>query len=141
MKMPPLPRRADLIGVGYGAILFFWLSIEDQNAFAPALLGGVGAFLIGLRWVLMRIGGKTIQLSTALIGAALWGALVGAGGTAAAAILMFFKTAWHAHIFPDYPLPMIAEMLARSPAWALAGALAALAIILARSESQKTPPS
>ncbi len=139
--MPLLPRRADLIGIGYGTILFFWLTIEDQNAFAPALLGAVGAILIGLRWVLARLGGKMIPLSTALIGAVLWGALVGAGGTAAAAILMFFKTAWHAHIFPDYPLPMIAEMLVRSPAWALAGALAALAIILVRFESQKTPPS
>ncbi len=140
MKIPSLPRRADLIGIGYGAILFVWLALEDQNALAPAVLGAVGAMLFGLRWILMRMGGKPIHTQTAVIGAILWGAAAGAGGAGMAAILMFFKTAWHAHVFPDYPLPMIIEMLGRSPAWAASGALGALAVIVFRLAARKTPP-
>jgi len=82
MKIPSLPRRADLIGIGYGAILFVWLALEDQNALAPAVLGAVGAMLFGLRWILMRMGGKPNHTQTAVIGAILWGAAAGAGGAA-----------------------------------------------------------
>jgi hypothetical protein len=51
------------------------------------------------------------------------GALVGAWSLLCVVGLMFFKTAWHSHLVPDYPLPMMAAMLARLPVWAVVGAL------------------
>jgi hypothetical protein len=46
---------------------------------------------------------------------------------------MLFKDARHAHLYPDYPPALLGAMLARLPAWSLAGALAVvgIAIILA----------
>ena len=133
MIIPKLPRRADLIAIAYGLLLFAWLSLEDHSALPPAVLGAGAAVLIGLRWILIHMGGATIHMRSALLIAVLWGAAIGAGAALAAALLMFFKTAWHAHPFPDYPLPMIVEMLTRSPAWAAAGGFAALAGVMFRS--------
>jgi hypothetical protein len=39
---------------------------------------------------------------------------------------MLLKSAAHAHTYPDYPLPLLGATLARSPAWATAGALIGL---------------
>jgi hypothetical protein len=61
----------------------------------------------------------------------LLGAADGLGTSVATAVLMFFKNARHAHVFPDYPAGMIIAVLERAPLWAAAGALAGLSIGLA----------
>jgi hypothetical protein len=43
---------------------------------------------------------------------------------------MLFKDARHAHLYPDYPPPILGAMLARLPAWSLAGGLATVGLAI-----------
>ncbi|MFN8530049.1 MAG: hypothetical protein U0670_15720 [Anaerolineae bacterium] len=127
-RFPALPRRAALVGLAYGVMVYGWLSLEDNGALAPALIGTGAISLIGLRWLLITLGGKDIRLSRAAwwIGGMLWGASLGAGSATGAALLMLLKNGLHGHAYPDYPFNVIAAMLARLPAWSAAGALIGL---------------
>lgn len=114
-----------LAPVVYAASLLFWLSLEESSALVPALLGWCGAALMAWR------GWQAKPRSMERLRPALWAALLGLGAGAGAALiaaaLMFFKTAWHNHPYPDYPPLMMLAMLERLPAWALAGGLLGLA--------------
>lgn len=110
--MPEAARRWAVILLGGLSLL--WLSVEDATALPAAVLGTAASSLLTL-------GAHPSQRSwLALL---LAGAIAGAGSAIMAALLMFFKTAWHAHIVPDFPLPMILAMLERAPLWAVAGVL------------------
>jgi len=121
----PLSRagRQLLLLAGLGSL--WWMRWEDQDASAAALLGLLGASALALLWLgaqplLYRLG--------ACSRATLLGILAGVGAAPLSAVLMLFKNAWHGHLFPDYPLGMVLALLERAPAWALAGALAGLAL-------------
>lgn len=127
----PLPgRRARWAGLLYGLALLLWLSLEDNHVWPVAALGaGLAALLVVLN-LLHRLGGRDIPARFALPGAVALGALAGSGAAVAAAGLMLFKNALHAHVFLDYPPGLILELLARAPVWALAGGLVGLGILL-----------
>lgn len=113
------------ITIIFGIVCFFWLS-PDEAGWLVIPLGIGGAVLLTLhlaRQVRKIALAKWLQLT-------LFGAISGALATVTTAGLMFFKTALHNHIYPDYPLIVILGMLARAPAWALAGALIGLALAL-----------
>lgn len=115
----------------WGVLLLLWLSVEDTHTLPVALLGASGALL----WVghaLARAYAGQWQTLGALV-PVVGGALVGAAGALVTTFLMFFKSSWHAHPFPDYPLSMLLDMLGRAPVWAAAGALVAGAWWLWRS--------
>jgi len=117
------PRLWRWLALGWGATALLWLGLEDSNALLVAGLGLWGALL------------SMLQPSTAAISAKPWGwtvlgALGGAWASILATALMFFKNAWHAHPFPDYPPAMLLAMLERLPWWALVGALLGLAFTL-----------
>jgi hypothetical protein len=119
-----------LLTIAYGAALFFWLSAEDNSALLVAVFGASGSALLLFGWWtgqmrVRQLSTRQQQLSVVLIGA-IWGA----GSAVLTTCLMFFKTAWHSHIFPDYPTPMMLAMLERAPIWALVGMLVALAWLL-----------
>ena len=116
--------------VGYGIILLVWLSLEDNGTLSVALLGTGATMLYTSIWLLRRIGGQVLPLRLWLPGLILCGGIVGALSTLTTTVLMFFKTGWHGHIFPDYPPPMLLAMLQRLPVWMLAGALLGLALAL-----------
>lgn len=106
-----------------------WLGLEDTSSLPVSLLGISGALLTILR------------PSFALLIHKPWvwpvlGATGGALATVLTTVLMFFKNAWHAHPFPDYPTGMLLAMLERLPWWALAGGLLGLALRLWRSPIQ-----
>lgn len=97
------------------------MSVEDTSVVPPVALGLSISLLIAAFQLK-----KNESLRSGLLVAALVGAIVGLGTAFAAALLMLVKTGWHAHIFPDYPLGMILDVLRRAPAWALAGGLIGL---------------
>ncbi|MCU0513198.1 MAG: hypothetical protein MUE40_11570 [Anaerolineae bacterium] len=130
-----LPRpgpRTRLFSIGYGAGVLVWLSVEDQTLL-PVVLVGSGLWLLLLaHWLAGYAGGRALPWRVWLPGLALAGAAAGAGAVVTITLLMFFKTAWHAHPVPDYPVPLLLDMLARLPAWTAAGLLAGLAAGLLR---------
>lgn len=130
MKIPIAGRRTRLVAMGYGLALFLWMSVED-NAIWPVTLYGVGlAALIVNLTILDKIGGKFIPPRYLLFAGVLWGALLGLSASLAAAGLMFFKNAVHAHFFPDYPPGLMLAMLGRAPAWIAAGSLVGIGLTL-----------
>jgi hypothetical protein len=140
--LPRLGRRARLLPLIYGLAAFLWLRLEDNSVLPAVLVGLGGALVTGGFWVARRAGGKAFPLPYALIGAALFGALIGLATAPATAAAMLVKNGLHGHLSPDYPFGLIAAILARAPAWALAGALAGLGVMLAwaalaRSEGDK----
>jgi presenilin-like A22 family membrane protease len=54
---------------------------------------------------------------------------------------MLIKNGLHAHLFPDYPFGLIASVIARAPAWALAGSLAGLALMLVWAAKRPHAPT
>jgi hypothetical protein len=129
-NITPLPLRLRLLTIVYGAALLFWQSAEDNSALPAALFGAVGSALILYGWWMRQIRTKPLSPLNWRLGMLLTGIVWGAGSAVLTTILMFFKTAWHSHIFPDYPTPMMLAMLERAPIWSFAGLLLALAWVL-----------
>lgn len=120
--------RLRLVTLLWCGIIFFWMSVEDTSALTVAILGsGISVLMLGW-WLGQRYGGQAVSLRLALIMWTISGAIAGCGAVVMTTALMFFKTAWHAHLFPDYPAEMMAAMLARWPAWGAAGACLGLGI-------------
>ncbi|MDZ4767559.1 MAG: hypothetical protein SGJ24_00385 [Chloroflexota bacterium] len=122
--MSLLRPRAAAIGA-YAVALLVWLSLEDANSLAPALLGWIGALLIVLSPI--RPGAEKDRRAWRML-PMVRGAAVGVAAALIAALLMLVKTGWHGHPVPDYPLGMIVEMLTRAPLWAGAGILAGIGV-------------
>lgn len=131
MRLPQPGRWSRLLALGYGVALFVWLSVEDTATWSAALFGLGLSSLIAILLTLDKIGGRWLAERYVPVFGVLLGAVIGLGSSPAAAVLMFFKNARHAHIFPDYPVGMILAVLERAPLWAAAGALAGLSIGLA----------
>jgi len=123
VAVPRVGLGLRLLMIAVGVAVFFWLSVEDNSTLPVAVLGTALAVVLALLRALSAWGGRSIRVGDGLLLLALFGALVGAAAALTVTGLMFFKTAWHSHIFPDYPLAMMAAMLTRTPVWALAGAL------------------
>jgi hypothetical protein len=110
--------------------IFIWSTPEEDRPIFPALLGAWLSASLLWRWLISRYSGRTLQGIHLITSAALFGAVSGALSNICAVLLMLFKDARHAHLFPDYPPPILGAMLARLPAWSLAGALSALGAAL-----------
>jgi hypothetical protein len=128
LTVPATPNRLRWLIILYGISVFIWLGQEDNQTTGVAFLGTVGGIIFTVLWIQNRWGGKRISVSIALTVLTITGSLGGAGSAIWTAGLMLFKNVRHAHIFPDYPFEMIGAMLARAPAWAIAGGLIGLAI-------------
>lgn len=114
----------------YGIVSFIWLGLEDNDAIGAAILGVSLSTLFTFAFLSNRFGGATIPLKVAFPSAIAAGALVGGGSALATALWMFFKNARHTHIYPDFPLTMIADVLALGPTWAIVGAMIALGVLM-----------
>jgi hypothetical protein len=123
------PRRLRGVTLGYGVILFLWLTPEDSIWLAAAL--GAGLSLLASVHLLFRlVGGRTLSARQWFAGMVGLSALCGAGTAPAAALLMLVKVAAHSHAYPDYPVGVFAGIFQRLPLWTAAGALAGLALAL-----------
>jgi prepilin signal peptidase PulO-like enzyme (type II secretory pathway) len=123
-----VPQGARWLVIGYGGALWLWFSTEDQTALWVTLFGTLGAVLVVGAWA----SGRTVPRAWWLVWGALLGATVGAGAVWLTTFFMFFKTAWHSHLFPDFPIPMMIAMLERLPLWSLAGAFIGAGLALWR---------
>jgi hypothetical protein len=128
LTLPKPDYRARFLLMGYGLILFIWMSLEDNGTLTVSLLGTGLATVLILYQSLQRIGGRDLSMRFFFALCLGIGALIGAASTISTTLLMFFKTAWHGHEFPDYPLELMGDMLFRLPAWALAGGLIGLGL-------------
>lgn len=126
LRLPKPATKARFLLIGYGLILLVWLSLEDSSTVSVAVLGTGTSLIFTNVWIANRFGEKDLSLKIWFIGLVLAGIIMGALSALSTAILMFFKSSWHGHIFPDYPPQMIADMLLRTPIWALSGALLGL---------------
>lgn len=111
-----------------GAACFLWLSTEDTHTLPVAVLGSALAFCLVMLWLHRQQAFDTLSGVQTLAVGTLAGGLVGVGAATVTTLLMFLKTAWHSHLFPDFPTLMMLAMLERAPLWGLAGALQGLAL-------------
>ncbi len=129
--MIPRPSKYfPLLLIAGGGVVLFWLSLEDHSAVGAALIGTSMALLLGSYTLLRQYGGQSVARHWLLLVGSLVGGILGAASALGTALLMFFKTAWHAHPYPDYPPQMMLDMLGRMPAWSIAGAFAGLGLVL-----------
>lgn len=112
--------------IACAVVIFIWSTPEEDRPVFPALLGAWLAVSLLWRWLVSRYAGHTLQGIRLIFSAALFGAVSGALSSVCAVLLMLFKDARHAHLFPDYPPAILGAMLARLPAWSLGGMLAAI---------------
>jgi len=124
--VPQISKYAPLLWIAFGGVLLFWISLEDHGMVGVTLLGTCTAILMTGHFALHHYGGKTLSTSWFV----LLCAIIGAASALVITLLMFFKTAWHAHPYPDFPPQMMLDMLNRLPAWAIAGFLAGLGFML-----------
>src|SRR5690606_5341653 len=110
--------------------IFIWSTPEEDRPLYPALLGAWLAVSLVWRWMTGRYAGLNLKGSRLIAAAALFGVACGALSSICAVLLMLFKDARHAHLYPDYPPALLGAMLARLPAWSLAGMLAAIGTVL-----------
>jgi hypothetical protein len=121
--IPPLDYRLRLVVIGYGLLLLLWVSIEDIHSEPVVALGAGFSALVSMHALLRRLGGQAVSERQLLFISSLGGGVVGAGASISTALLMFFKNAWHAHLFLDFPPGLMLAILERAPAWGLAGVL------------------
>lgn len=130
VPIPQPTKYFPLLLIGGGGGILFWMSLEDHSASSAAILGTGLAVLLGLQFLLRQYGGQLLPGGWLLLVGFLVGGLLGAASALSTALLMFFKTAWHAHLYPDFPPQMMLAMLGRIPAWGIAGGLAGLGLVL-----------
>lgn len=124
--IPNWSNRWRWLVIVYGLLVFIWLGLEDSNVERASFLGIGSSFLITSYIFINRFGGHRFSTITLLLSFIGIGALIGSGAALATVCLMFFKNVYHAHIYPDFPTELLADILMRSPLWAFIGALIAL---------------
>lgn len=130
MVYPVYSGIARWLILGWLLGVFVWSGPEDNRVWPVALLAALGAVIFTAAWLTSRLGDAAFPARHLLAILTLAGAVAGAGTGPLAAGLMFFKNARHAHLLPDYPAGLMGAMIARLPAWSLAGALLGLALAL-----------
>jgi hypothetical protein len=126
LRLPQQTLIHNLMAIGYGGVLLVWLSTESTNILLTSTLGfGLGILIVGLG-ILHRWGGRELKWP-AIIAA---GAVLGICSAFTTFFLMIFKNTQHSHVVPDFSSEVVFGILARMPAWGLAGALVGGAIVL-----------
>ena len=123
MTVPSKTLGWRLLSLMVGGLLFIWLTLEDTQLLPIILLVLLATSIWVLNPLMQRFAGQSISPTKFILAMALLGALIGAGTVILTTIMMFLKTAWHSHLFPDYPAPMMVAMFQRLPLWTVAGAL------------------
>lgn len=116
-----------IIGIG----CFLWLSLEDTQTAPVVVLGtGLSSLLVLAWWRSLPLADRSGRRGAWIM--ILMGALAGASAVLTITLLMFIKTAWHSHLYPDYPVLMMVAMLERLPLWTLAGAILGVGLVSLR---------
>jgi hypothetical protein len=123
IRIPKPSRHTRNLTLIYGLVVFLWFTPEDNQVLPVTLLGWGMAALAVLLLVVNKLGGRIIPARYAALFALVAGIGVGIGSSVTTVALMFFKNALHAHVFFDFPVPMMLAILERAPYWGLAGGL------------------
>lgn len=126
MTLPSPDYRVRLAALGFGAMLLGWMSLEDNGALSVAILGTALALWLVYFGMLRYMPNHPLTMRRM----SFMGLMIGASSAICTTALMFFKTAWHGHLFPDYPFGMMIAMVQRAPVWGIAGAMFGLALWL-----------
>lgn len=139
LRFPQPKTKARFLMIGYGLVLIFWMSLENSSTLSVALLGIGATVIYSGTWLINRISERDIPARFWFPGMILSGTFFGAISVLITSILMFFKSGWHGHIYPEYPPQMIFSMFARLPVWTLSGALIGIfsAIFMLLHQSSK----
>lgn len=146
MRIPQTPAWMRWLVIACGLVTLFWLSLEDHAVWPVVVLGlTITSVAYSIR-VLQTIGGRSLPIGQWVLGMGLSGGIIGVGTSLVTTLLMFFKTAWHSHLFPDYPPGLMLAILERAPVWALAGViigagLAMLALAIQPQSNHDTQPT
>lgn len=138
LVLPRLKTKARFLMIGYGLILLIWMSLENRSTLTVSLLGtGAAIIYIGI-WLINRYCDRELGFRLWFAGFVLSGTVIGAASALITGILMFFKSGWHGHLYPDYPPQMIGAMLSRMPLWSISGTLIGLfcAIVILLRQAQ-----
>jgi hypothetical protein len=130
-RIPVRSRRLRWLALTFGAIVIWWLSREDNDVAGVTILGCGLSLLLLMLTVTGRFGGRHISTRFVLAGGVMFGLLAGLGTAVVTPLLMLFKNALHAHLFLDYPPPIMFGILQHAPAWMFVGALTGLGLVLA----------
>jgi hypothetical protein len=131
VRVSPSPVWLRLLVLLTGGVLLLWLGSEDRAVVSAVLLASIFTLLLIVQFLWTRSGGACYTLRRWSLYCIMAGFSTGAGIVIASVALMFLKTAWHAHPYPDYPPSVMLAMLARLPIWVLAGTLVGMAAALA----------
>lgn len=119
LRIPDHKASLRWLVIGYGLLVFFWLGPEDDHIWPVTLIGLAGGLLGVTAW----LNGRALSLRWLPLTGVLLGALAGGGTSVLTVLLMLFKNARHAHLYPDFSAPLMGEVLVRAPVWGMAGAL------------------
>lgn len=103
-----------------GAIVLFWLPVEDTNLRGPIVLGAIGAALAGLH-LYHRL--QQVRTPVPVFHTIVLGGLAGLAAGPLAVALMVFKSGLHGHGFPDFSTAELWRVLSNAPRWGLVGLL------------------
>jgi hypothetical protein len=130
LRIPPRPLWLSLVNLLFGIAVLLWLSIED-NGWIVTIYGALGSLLLVAHLMFKILQTRqTLTPRSALIVGFLVGASWGASAIILTMLLMLMKTSLHGHLYPDYSFPLIFGMVARLPAWSVAGGLIGLATVM-----------
>jgi hypothetical protein len=123
MTLPPRVKHLRTLLIVCGILVFIWSSAEDNRVLPAVLLGLFCSVSLMLWWMSGWYGNKTLSPRNVLLVAALFGGGIGLNTSLITTLLMFLKNVRHAHLFPDYPLPLMAAVVELAPLWGAAGIL------------------
>lgn len=129
--IPPRPLWLRWLLILVSGAIFFWTGVEDDRIGIAVTLGTLFCGVILAHWLTGALTIRVLHDDQIWMAWAFFGALTGGGGIVTAVIIMAFKDARHAHPFPDYPIGLLADLIARAPVWALAGAFVGLGVYAA----------
>jgi len=142
MRVPTYSRQMRWLIIGYGILVFLWLGPEDNHVWPVVFISMGAAALILTQWLLRRFGGQDISETYILPMGMTIGGIIGLATAVITALLMLFKNARHAHVFPDFPPGLMGAVLERAPVWTIAGSIFGLGVgllLLAFHTKKETP--
>jgi hypothetical protein len=106
-----------------GALLLFWLPVEDRNERTAQLLGILLCLVLALYLIFRNSEHPCKRIFRRYL---VIGTLAGTGVSILTLSLMIFKGGLHGHGFPDYTITQFANVFRLTPVWALLGTLSGL---------------
>ena len=135
-----MARRLRWLTILFGVATFLWLSVEDTQTLPVTILGTGLAFCGVGQWLQHQLRNQSAIGIQRIAVFGLSGGLVGLIAVLMITLLMFLKTAWHSHLYPDFPAPMMLAMLQLTLVWTLAGVLQGVGIgVIINDNPYKSP--